>query len=340
MRILVTGGAGYIGSHTIVELVAQGHSVAVVDNLSNSNPESLRRVARIIGQEVPFYQADCTDKKTLGQVFNKVKPDAVIHFAALKSVSESVAQPIRYYQNNINSTLVLCDVMQQKGVKKLIFSSTAAVYGSPDKLPITETTTAGTGIVNPYGRSKYMIERILEDIKVSDSEWQITILRYFNPIGAHQSGLIGEDPNGPPNNLLPYISQVAVGRRPSLNVYGDDYGTADGTGVRDYIHVVDLVRGHVAALEHLHKGDGVKLYNLGTGHGTSVFELVHAFEKACGHSIAYTIVARRSGDIAACYADPAKAEKELGWKAQKTIEDACRDAWRWQSNNPNGFNKV
>jgi len=340
MKILVTGGAGYIGSHTIIELSKQGHSIAVVDNLSNSNPESLRRVATIIGHEVPFFKTDCTDKKALNEVFDKVTPDAVIHFAALKSVTESVAQPIRYYQNNINSTLVLCEVMQEKGVKKLIFSSTAAVYGTPADLPITEKTTAGEGITNPYGRSKYMIERILEDIKASDPEWQITILRYFNPIGAHESGLIGEDPNGPPNNLLPYISQVAVGRRPTLNVYGDDYDTADGTGVRDYIHVVDLARGHVAALEHLHKGTEANIYNLGTGHGTSVFELLHAFEKACGHSIHYTVAPRRPGDIATCYADPSKAEKELGWKAEKTIEDACRDAWRWQSKNPNGFTKA
>lgn len=340
MKILVTGGAGYIGSHTIIELTKQGHAVAVVDNLSNSNPESLRRVATIIGQEVPFYEVDCTDKKALSEVFDKIKPDAVIHFAALKSVTESVAQPIHYYQNNLNSTLVLCDVMQEKNVKKLIFSSTAAVYGSPAELPITEKTVAGKGITNPYGRSKYMIERILEDIKVADPEWQITILRYFNPIGAHESGLIGEDPNGPPNNLLPYISQVAVGRRPSLNVYGTDYDTVDGTGVRDYIHVVDLARGHVAALEHLHTGSEAKIYNLGTGRGTSVFELLHAFEKACGHDIAYTIAPRRPGDIATCYADPSKAREELGWKTEKTIEDACRDAWRWQSSNPVGFTKA
>ena len=337
MRVLITGGAGYIGSHTIVELCAAGHDVVVVDNLCNSSEESLRRVERITGKSIPFFRVDCTDGQSLSAVFSKTKPDAVIHFAALKSVNESVAQPLRYFSNNVNSTLVLCQVMQQHGVKNLIFSSTAAVYGTPSELPLRETSSAGQTVTNPYGRSKYIVEQILHDLKASDPTWCITILRYFNPIGAHKSGLIGEDPHGIPNNLLPYISQVAVGKRSVVHVFGNDYDTVDGTGVRDYIHVVDLAKGHLAALEHLETGNAINLYNLGTGHGTSVMQLIHAFEKACGHDIAYEISPRRPGDVAACFANAEKAAQELGWKAQKTIEDACVDAWLWQSQNPHGY---
>lgn len=335
MRLLVTGGAGYIGSHTVLELLLDGHQVTVVDNLSNSSEESLRRVERITGKKVDFHKLDVCDKQLLSEIFTNNKFDAAIHFAGLKSVGESVQKPLEYYRNNIDSTLALCEVMQAHGVKKLVFSSSATVYGTPAELPLKETSQVGVGITNPYGQTKFMIEQILRDLAVSDPEWNISLLRYFNPIGAHESGLIGEDPNGLPNNLLPYVSQVAVGKLDKVHVFGDDYDTPDGTGVRDYIHVVDLARGHVAALEHLQAGAAA--YNLGTGQGTSVLEIIHAFEKASSKKIAYEVVARRPGDVAACYADCAKANQELNWHTEKTIEDACTDAWRWQSQNPNGY---
>jgi UDP-glucose 4-epimerase len=335
MNILLTGGAGYIGSHTIIELLSSGHSVVVVDNLSNSSPESLRRVEKITNSSIPFYNIDVRDADSLEKVFTENNIEAVIHFAGLKAVGESVAKPLEYYSNNIDSTLVLLETMNKHNVKKIIFSSSATVYGTPDKLPITEQSPVGVGITNPYGQTKYMIEQILRDVSVADSTMEITILRYFNPVGAHESGMIGEDPNGLPNNLLPYVSQVAVGKLEYVRVFGDDYNTPDGTGVRDYIHVVDLAKGHVAAITH--SEPGVSTYNLGTGHGVSVLELIKAFGEASGKEIRYQIVARRPGDIAACYADPQKANQELSWKAQKTITQACADSWRWQSNNPNGY---
>ena len=335
MHILITGGAGFIGSHTLIQLLADGHQVSVVDNLCNSSTESLLRVERITGQQIPFYEQDVCDHASLNRLFSDNNFDAVIHFAGLKAVGESVTKPLEYYRNNIDSTLVLCDVMQAHNVKKLLFSSSATVYGAPEELPLKETNRVGVGITNPYGQTKFMIEQMLHDLAVADSTWQITILRYFNPIGAHESGLIGEDPNGPPNNLLPFVSQVAVGRLERVRVFGNDYDTPDGTGVRDYIHVVDLARGHVAALSHLH--DGVATYNLGTGQGVSVLEIIAAFEEAAGKAIPYEIVPRRPGDIASCYADASLARQELGWQTEKTIEDACRDAWRWQTKNPNGY---
>lgn len=335
MNIFVTGGAGYIGNHTVLELLNQGHNVTVADNLSNSSEEALRRVQKITGKPLAFHQLDICDKPALQQLFTNNHFDAVIHFAGLKAVGESVARPIAYYRNNIASTLALCEVMQESGVKKLIFSSSATVYGTPEELPLKETSRVGVGITNPYGQTKFMIEQILRDLVAADPNLQITILRYFNPIGAHESGLIGEDPNGIPNNLLPYVSQVAVGKLEKVRVFGDDYETPDGTGVRDYIHVVDLAHGHVAALEHLHKG--VEVYNLGTGTGVSVLEIIKAFEKVSGKTIPYEVVDRRPGDIAACYADCTKANRELGWKAERTLENACADGWRWQSKNPNGY---
>lgn len=337
MKILVTGGAGYIGSHTIVELVKDNHEVVIVDNLSNSSRSALDRLKTITGKEFPFYEIDCCDKNTLRNVFDEHEIDAVIHFAGLKAVGESVAMPLEYYRNNLDSTLSLCEVMQEKGVKNLVFSSSATVYGDPQALPLHEDTPKGR-ITNPYGQTKAMIEQILTDTAVPDTAWKITILRYFNPVGAHESGLIGEDPNGVPNNLLPFVSQVAVGKLDKVKVFGDDYDTVDGTGVRDYIHVVDLARGHVAALDHISQQEGVKVYNLGTGTGTSVLEIIQAFEKASGRDIPYEVVARRPGDIASCYADPTKANTELEWKAEKTIAEACQDAWNWQSKNPNGYN--
>ncbi len=338
MNILVTGGAGYIGSHTIIELLSAGHQVVVVDNLSNSSREALKRAGEIAGQDIPFYELDCCDRPALARVFDEHAVGAVMHFAGLKAVGESVAEPLRYYRNNLDSTLTLCEVMQAKGVRRLIFSSSATVYGEPSELPLRETSRAGVGLSNPYGRTKYMIEEILGDLCVADPSWQITILRYFNPIGAHQSGRIGEDPNGPPNNLLPYVAQVAVGRLETVRVFGNDYDTPDGTGIRDYIHVVDLARGHVAALEHAPALSGQpNIYNLGTGKGTSVLELIHAFEAACGKAVPYKITARRPGDLAVAYADCTKANQELGWRAEKTIEDGCADSWRWQSQNPNGY---
>ena len=336
MNILITGGAGYIGSHTIVELLTSGHSVVVVDNLSNSSPESIRRVEKITNSTIPFFNADVRDISTLDKIFTENNFDAVIHFAGLKAVGESITKPLDYYSNNIDSTLVLLDVMKKHNVKKIVFSSSATVYGTPESLPLTEDSLVGVGITNPYGQTKFMIEQILRDLSLSDASIEITLLRYFNPIGAHESGTIGEDPNGIPNNLLPYISQVAVGKLEKVNIFGDDYDTPDGTGVRDYIHVVDLAKGHVAAISH--SKPGVSTYNLGTGHGVSVLELIAAFGKAAGKDIAYQIVPRRPGDIAACYADPKKANQDLGWFANKTTEEACADSWRWQSNNPNGYN--
>lgn len=337
MKLLVAGGAGYIGTHTVVELLADGHEVVVVDNLSNSSAEVLRRVEQITGRRVPFYQIDLADKEALCNVFREHSFDAAIHFAGLKAVGESVEQPLRYYRNNLDSTLTLCEVMEEFGVKQLIFSSSATVYAEPEELPLKETNRAGVGITNPYGRTKWMVEEILRDLAVASPAWQITILRYFNPVGAHESGLIGEDPNGKPNNLLPFVSQVAVGKLDKVMVFGNDYDTPDGTGVRDYIHVVDLARGHVAALNHPPKPGEVALYNLGTGRGISVMEMIRAMEKASGKTIPYEVVARRPGDVAASYADQSKANRELNWRAEKTVEDACVDAWRWQSNNPNGY---
>jgi UDP-glucose 4-epimerase len=337
MQILLTGGAGYIGTHTLIELINSGHEAIVVDNLVNSSKIALDRVAQITGQEVPFYEVDCTDKAALTKVFEAHAIDAVIHFAGLKAVGESVGQPLRYYRNNLDSTLTLCEVMEAQGVTQLIFSSSATVYGAPEELPLLETSRTGEGITNPYGQTKLMIEQILRDLAVANPAWQITVLRYFNPIGAHESGLIGEDPNGIPNNLLPFVAQVAVGKHEKARVFGNDYDTPDGTGVRDYIHVVDLARGHVAALEHPAPAGHTSVYNLGTGKGTSVLEIIHAFEQACGKPIAYEVLPRRPGDIASCYASSAKANAELGWKAEKTIQDGCADSWRWQSQNPQGY---
>ena len=336
MNILVTGGAGYIGSHTIVELLNNNHQVTVIDNLCNSSRESLRRVEKITGKTIPFFQIDVCDSAQLETVFKDANFDAVIHFAGLKAVGESIKKPLEYYNNNINSTLVLLKVMNKHNVKKLVFSSSATVYGDPEELPLTEESRIGVGITNPYGQTKFMIEQILRDLSFADNSMQITILRYFNPIGAHESGLIGEDPNGIPNNLLPYVAQVAIGNLQKVNVFGNDYNTPDGTGVRDYIHVVDLAKGHVAAINH--SKPGVSTYNLGTGHGVSVLELITAFSKAAGKEIAYQIVDRRSGDIDSCYASAKKANGELNWTAEKTIDQACQDTWRWQSNNPNGYN--
>ena len=335
MNILITGGAGYIGSHTIIELLAAKHSVVVIDNLFNSSPESLKRVEKITGSEIPFYKIDLRDSDALDVVFTDNKIDAVIHFAGLKAVGESVAEPIEYYDNNIGSTLVLIEAMQKHDVKKLVFSSSATVYGTPSQLPLSENSPVGIGITNPYGQTKFMIEQILRDLSTSDDTFEITLLRYFNPVGAHISGLIGEDPNGKPNNLLPYISQVAVGKLESVGVYGNDYDTPDGTGVRDYIHVVDLALGHVAALDHIKPG--VSTYNLGTGKGVSVLELIAAFGKAAGKTIPYKFLPRRPGDVTACYSTAELALQELGWKAEKTIDEACADSWRWQSQNPNGY---
>ena len=335
--ILVTGGAGYIGSHTLIELINNNFEVVVIDNLANSSRESLRRVEQITGHEITFIEADVRDQSVLDDIFTTYSIDSVIHFAGLKAVGESVAKPLEYYDNNLVSTLALLEAMRKYSVKQLVFSSSATVYGSPSELPLRETSTVGVGLTNPYGKTKYMIEQIIQDYCAADPAFEATILRYFNPIGAHQSGQIGEDPNGIPNNLLPYVAQVAVGKLQSVGVFGDDYDTPDGTGVRDYIHVVDLARGHVAALQHMKAGTNV--YNLGTGSGTSVLEIIKAFSKACGRDLPYEIKPRRAGDIAACYADCSKAERELGWRAELSIEQACADSWRWQSQNPNGFSE-
>ena len=337
MNILLTGGAGYIGSHTIIELDKAGHSVVVVDNLVNSNPESLRRVSKIIGKDISFYEIDVRDKKNLSTVFEENKIDAVIHFAGLKAVGESVAKPLEYYHNNMTGTFILLDVMRNYGCKNIIFSSSATVYGDPAIIPITEDCPKGH-CTNPYGQTKSMLEEVLMDVQKSDPEWNVVLLRYFNPIGAHQSGMIGENPNGIPNNLMPYITQTAVGIRKELGVFGNDYDTHDGTGVRDYIHVCDLASGHVAALKAIDRKCGLAIYNLGTGHGYSVLDVVKAFEKVNGVKVPYSIKPRRPGDIATCYCNPAKAKVELGWVAQYCIEEMVRDSWNWQNNNPNGYN--
>ena len=336
MAILVTGGAGYIGSHTVVELQNAGHDVVVMDNLANASRKSLERVEALTGKKVPFYEADIRDRQALEKIFSEEKIDSVIHFAGLKAVGESVQKPWEYYDNNITGTLTLVDVMRKHNCKNIIFSSSATVYGNPAFVPITEDCPKGQ-CTNPYGWTKSMLEQILSDIQKADPEWNVVLLRYFNPIGAHKSGTIGENPNGIPNNLMPYITQVAVGKLPKLGVFGNDYDTPDGTGIRDYIHVVDLARGHVQALKKFGEEPAVRVYNLGTGHGYSVLEIVHAFEQACGHPIPYTIRPRRPGDIAVCYCDPGKALAELGWKAEFGIAEMCADAWRWQTMNPEGY---
>ncbi len=335
MKILVTGGAGYIGSHTCLELLSAGHEVAVVDNLCNSKFESLRRVQKLAESTLDFHEIDLRDRGGVEKAFQAFVPDAVIHFAGLKAVGESVEKPMLYFDNNLTGTFVLCEVMKEAGVKNLVFSSSATVYGDPHKTPITEDFPLSA--TNPYGRTKLMIEEILSDLYRSDSSWNIAVLRYFNPVGAHKSGMIGEDPNGIPNNLLPYVAQVAVGRLPKLRIFGNDYPTPDGTGVRDYIHVVDLAKGHLKALEKLAQNPGAVTYNLGTGRGYSVLEMRNAFAKASGREIPFEIAERRPGDIASCYADPQKAKDELGWVAERGVQEMCDDAWRWQSQNPNGF---
>ena len=336
MRILVTGGAGYIGSHTCLELLNQGHEVVVADNLCNSCEEALNRVKELTGKDLTFYKVDLLDKEGLDQMFDQEKIDAVIHFAGLKAVGESVAKPLEYYHNNITGTLNLCDSMRNHGVKKIIFSSSATVYGDPAFVPITEDCPKGK-ITNPYGQTKSMLEQVLTDLHVADPEWNVILLRYFNPVGAHESGRIGEDPTGIPNNLTPYITQVAVGKLKEVNVFGNDYDTPDGTGVRDYIHVMDLADGHVKALKKFADKPDVYIYNLGTGRGYSVLEMIHSFSKAVGHEIPYVIKPRRPGDIATCYADATKPKEELGWVAKRGVDEMCRDAWRWQSQNPNGY---
>ncbi|MGP4074890.1 UDP-glucose 4-epimerase GalE [Halobacillus sp. K22] len=338
MTVLVTGGAGYIGSHTCVELLNAGHDIVVIDNFSNSHPEALKRVKEITGKTFHTYSIDILDEDGLARIFTEHEITAVIHFAGLKAVGESVSEPLWYYSNNVIGTILLCEVMKRNGVKNLVFSSSATVYGEPDTVPIPENSLLKT--TNPYGRTKYMIEEILRDIHFADPEWSIALLRYFNPIGAHESGKIGEAPQGTPNNLLPYISQVAVGKLGELKVYGDDYQTHDGTGVRDYIHVIDLSLGHVKALEKVKSSKGVHTYNLGTGRGYSVLEMVKAFEKASGREISYTILGRRPGDIPVCFADTSKAFEELGWRAEREINKMCEDTWRWQRRNPEGYTSI
>lgn len=336
MKILLTGGAGYIGSHTAIELDKAGHEVVIVDNLVNSKEEAVRRVEKIIGKAIPMYIADVRDREAMDKVFKENKIDAVIHFAGLKAVGESVAKPLEYYENNMNATFVLLDVMRNNGCKNIIFSSSATVYGDPAMIPITEECPKGK-CTNPYGQTKSMLEEVMIDVQKADPEWNVVLLRYFNPIGAHKSGLIGENPNGIPNNLMPYITQTAIGMRKELGVFGNDYDTPDGTGVRDYIHVCDLATGHVAALKAIERKAGLAIYNLGTGHGYSVLDVVKAFEKANGLKVPYSIKPRRPGDIATCYCNPAKAKAELGWEADFGIEDMCRDSWNFQKNNPNGY---
>ncbi len=337
MKILVTGGAGYIGSHTCVELLSAGHEIAVLDNLCNSCEKSLDAVKKITGCDFPFYNVDLLDYDAVNKIFDENKFDSVIHFAGLKAVGESTQIPLRYYHNNITGTLNLVDIMEKHGVYNIVFSSSATVYGMPKTVPITEDFPLST--TNPYGSTKLMIENILTDVFKANDKWSITLLRYFNPIGAHKSGTMGEDPKGIPNNLLPYVAQVAVGKLEKVHVFGNDYPTRDGTGVRDYIHVVDLALGHLKAIDHKTGESGVHIYNLGTGNGYSVLEIIHAFEKACGKTIPYQIDPRRPGDIAECYADPAKAARELNWKAERGIDEMCADSWRWQSQNPDGYAK-
>jgi len=337
MKVLVTGGAGYIGSHTSLELLNGGHDVVILDNLSNSSAEAVSRIEALSGKKTAFYQADVRDKETLRKIFQAHKIDWVIHFAGLKAVGESCAKPIDYYDNNLYGTLCLLEVMKEAGVKKLIFSSSATVYGTPETLPLTENSKTG-GTTNPYGTSKYFQEIMLEDVYKSDPTWTVVLLRYFNPVGAHESGMIGEDPKGIPNNLTPFIAKVAIGELPEIGVFGNDYPTKDGTGVRDYIHVVDLAKGHVAAMDNVKKS-GVYVYNLGTGNGYSVLEVIAAFEKACGKKLPYSFKPRRAGDIAECYADASKAKRELGWEAKLGIDEMCASLWNWQSKNPNGYKK-
>lgn len=337
MKILVTGGAGYIGSHTCVELLNGGHEVIVVDNLSNSSKESLNRVVQITGKRLDFYNVDIRNAYAMNKIFAENKIDWVIHFAGLKAVGESCAKPVEYYDNNLGGTLVLLQAMRAHGCKRIVFSSSATVYGDPEVLPLTEECKTG-GTTNPYGTSKYFQEIMLGDVYKADNDWSVVLLRYFNPVGAHESGLIGEDPKGIPNNLTPYIAKVAIGELKEIGVFGNDYPTPDGTGVRDYIHVVDLAKGHVAAIEKI-SSSGVYTYNLGTGIGCSVLDVVHAFEKACGRQLPYVIKPRRAGDIAACYADASKAERELGWHAELGIDEMCASLWRWQQMNPEGYNK-
>jgi len=335
LAILVTGGTGYIGAHTCIELLQAGYDIVVVDNYVNSQPEALSRVRELTGKDFSFYETDLLDEAAVKVIFAENSIDAVIHLAGLKAVGESVRKPLQYYHNNVTGTLILCAAMQQYGVKHLVFSSSATVYGMAERVPISEEFPLSA--TNPYGSTKLMIEQILRDLLVADPSWSVALLRYFNPIGAHASGRIGENPNGVPNNLMPYISQVAVGKLTELGVFGNDYPTVDGTGVRDYIHVVDLAQGHLKALDKVLETTGIEAYNLGTGRGYSVLEMVKAFEQASGKQVPYRIHDRRPGDIAVCYADSSKAERELGWKAERSIEDMCADAWRWQSNNPNGF---
>ncbi|MDE6751894.1 MAG: UDP-glucose 4-epimerase GalE [Eubacterium sp.] len=336
MAVLVTGGAGYIGSHTCVELLNAGVDVVIVDNFYNCKKSSIDRIKALTNREFKWYECDIRDHDGMDAIFKKEQIDSVIHFAGLKAVGESVQKPLEYFDNNVNGTLILLDVMRKNGCKKIVFSSSATVYGMNNVSPLTEDMQVG-GVTNPYGRTKFMIECILQDLYVSDKEWSICLLRYFNPIGAHKSGTMGEDPNGIPNNLMPYITQVAIGKREQLGVFGNDYDTHDGTGVRDYIHVVDLALGHVKAVEKVNGEKGLFIYNLGTGKGYSVLDVVKAFEKASGKTVPYQIMPRRAGDIATCYSDPSKALKELGWKAERDIEEMCEDSWRWQSQNPDGY---
>ena len=336
MKILVTGGAGYIGSHTCVELLNAGYEVVILDNFYNSSPEVLKRIRELAGKDFDFCECDIRDRKGLDKVFAEHKINAVIHFAGLKAVGESVRKPLEYYENNVGGTVTLCEAMRDAGCKKIVFSSSATVYGMNNPSPLNETMKIG-GTTNPYGTTKYMIELILQDLYTSDNDWSVALLRYFNPIGAHESGRIGENPNGIPNNLMPYITQVAVGKLDHLNVFGDDYDTPDGTGVRDYIHVVDLALGHIKAVEKIADSKGVCIYNLGTGVGYSVLDVVKAFEKTSGKEIKYEIVPRRPGDLATVYSDPTKAKKELGWVAERGLEKMCEDSWRWQKNNPEGY---
>ena len=335
MAILVTGGAGYIGSHTCVELLNAGYEVVVVDNLCNSSEKSLDRVREITGKDLTFYKADLLDEAAMEEIFSKEQIESVIHFAGLKAVGESVAKPLEYYHNNLTGTFILCDVMRKHGVKNIVFSSSATVYGNPKTVPIREDFPLS--VTNPYGRTKLILEEVLTDLHTADPEWNIVLLRYFNPIGAHKSGKIGENPKGIPNNLIPYVAQVAIGKLEKVNVFGNDYDTPDGTGVRDYIHVVDLAIGHVKSIEKLREKPGVVVYNLGTGNGYSVLDIIHNFEKAYGKEIPYVIAPCRPGDIATCYADPTKAYNELGWKATRELGEMCEDTWRWQQQNPNGY---